>query len=117
MLRKLSLIFIRFTPLLLALNVLLKIAFYYYTISPTVINCVGIVTKVIILIGFIILSLTFKFCVYHRVLIYCVLICYLLCLANSVLGVNFFITTLIYFFAGATILSVVCVIYVYLKQK
>lgn len=67
MLRKLSLIFIRFTPLLLALNVLLKIAFYYYTISPTVINCVGIATRIIILIGFIILSLTFKFDVGQKI--------------------------------------------------
>lgn len=117
MLKKLSLIFIRFTPLLLALNVLFKIAFYYYTISPIVIDCVDVATSIVILVGFIILSFTFKFCIYHRILLYCVLICCLLCLINSILGISFFITMLIYFFVGATILSIVCVIYVYLKQK
>lgn len=117
MLRKLSLIFIRFTPLLLALNVLLKIAFYYYTISPIVISCVDVATSIVILVGFIILSFTFKFCIYHRILLYCVLTCYLLCLINSILGISFFITMLICFFTSVTILSIVCVIYTYLKQK
>lgn len=78
MLKKLSLIFIRFAPFLLALNILFKILLRYYTISTVIISCVDLVTVMVVLIGLIVLSLTFKFCIYHRILLYCVLVCYLL---------------------------------------
>ena len=84
MLKKLSLIFIRFAPFLLALNILFKILLRYYTISTVIISCVDLVTVMVVLIGLIVLSLTFKFCIYHRILLYCVLVCYLLHFVNNI---------------------------------
>lgn len=96
MLKKLSLIFIRFAPFLLALNILFKILLRYYTISTVIISCVDLVTVMVVLIGLIVLSLTFKFCIYHRILLYCVLVCYLLHFVNNILGINFFVTVNIF---------------------
>ena len=117
MLKKLSLIFIRFAPFLLALSVLSKILLYYCTISLIIIETIDIAAKILMVIGFIILSLTFKFCIYHRILLYCVLICYLLYLLNNVIGTNVFITALVTSFAVVTIILMIVVIYIYLKQK
>lgn len=117
MLKKLSLIFIRFAPFLLALSVLSKILLYYCTISLIIIETIDIAAKILMVIGFIILSLTFKFYIYHRILLYCVLICYLLYLLNNIIGINVFITALVTSFAVVTIILMIVVIYIYLKQK
>lgn len=117
MLKKLSLIFIRFAPFLLAISVLSTILLYYCPISLILIETIDIGAKVLMIVGFIILSLTFKFCIYHRILLYCVLICYLIYLFNNIVGINIFSIALITFFAIATIILMIVVIYVYLKQK
>ena len=118
MLEKLSLIFIRFAPFLLALNILFKILLLrYYTISTVIISCVDLVTVMVVLIGLIVLSLTFKFCIYHRILLYCVLVCYLLHFVNNILGINFFVTVLTYFFMMIVITLMIIIIYTYLKEK
>lgn len=117
MLKKLSLIFIRFAPFLLAISVLSNILLYYCPISLIIIETIDISAKVLMIVGFIILSLTFKFCIYHRILLYCVLICYLIYLFNNIVGINVFSIALITFFAIATIILMIVVIYVYLKQK
>lgn len=115
--KKLSLIFIRFAPFLLALNILFKILLRYYTISTVIISCVDLVTVMVVLIGLIVLSLTFKFCIYHRILLYCVLVCYLLHFVNNILGINFFVTVLTYFFVMIVITLMIIIIYTYLKEK
>nr|DAH01268.1 MAG TPA: cobalt/magnesium transport protein [Crassvirales sp.] len=117
MLKKLSLIFIRFAPFLLALNILFKILLRYYTVSTVIISCVDLVTVIMVLVGLIILSFTFKFCIYHRILLYCVLVCYLLHFVNNILGMNFFVAILTYFFAMIVITLMIIVIYTYLKEK
>lgn len=117
MLKKLSLIFICFAPFLLALNILFKILLRYYTISTVIISCVDLVTVMVVLIGLIVLSLTFKFCIYHRILLYCVLVCHLLHFVNNILGINFFVTVLTYFFVMIVITLMIIIIYTYLKEK
>lgn len=117
MLKKLSLIFIRFAPFLLALNILFKILLRYYTISTVIISCVDLVTVMVVLIGLIVLSLTFKLCIYHRILLYCVLVCYLLHFVNNILGINFFVTVLTHFFVMIVITLMIIIIYTYLKEK
>lgn len=117
MLKKLSLIFIRFATFLLALNILFKILLRYYTVSTVIISCVDLVTVIMVLVGLIILSFTFKFCIYPRILLYCVLVCYLLHFVNNILGMNFFVAILTYFFAMIVITLMIIVIYTYLKEK
>lgn len=69
MLRKLSIIFIRLAPVLLAIKILVLLLAEYFVVSSLLIGLVSSITDLLIAIGLLILSLTFKFCIYHRLII------------------------------------------------
>lgn len=73
MLRKFGIIFIKLAPVLLAILLLAK----YFVVSSLLIELVSSITDLLIAIGLLILSLTFKFCIYHRLIIYYVFVSYI----------------------------------------
>lgn len=77
MLRKLSIIFIRLAPVLLAIKILILLLAKYFVVSSLLIELVSSITDLLIAIGLLILSLTFKFCIYHRLIIYYVFVSYI----------------------------------------
>ena len=64
MLRKLSIIFIRLAPVLLAIKILVLLLAEYFVVSSLLIGLVSSITDLLIAIGLLILSLTFKFCIF-----------------------------------------------------
>lgn len=77
MLRKLSIIFIRLALVLLAIKILILLLAEYFVVSSLLIGLVSSITDLLIAIGLLILSLTFKFCIYHRLIIYYVFVSYI----------------------------------------
>lgn len=69
MLRKLSIIFIRLAPVLLAIKILVLLLAEYFVVSSLLIGLVSSITDLLIAIGLLILSLTFKFCIYHIIFV------------------------------------------------
>lgn len=74
MLKKLSLIFIKISSSILALDLFLKLMLIYFPINLLWIEVIDTITKMILIIGFMILSHIFKYCGYHRSLFYIVII-------------------------------------------
>jgi hypothetical protein len=116
MLKKLSLIFIKFSPFIIV-SILLKLFLLFITTNSQLIEVVDIVSKIILVIGLIILSFTFKFCLYHRLLLYCTLLCYILYLIYVVCSVNTFVVISIIFVLVIIIFVIIFLIIYYLKHK
>lgn len=74
MLKKLSLIFIKISSTILAVDLFLKLMLIYFPINLLWIEVIDVLSKLILCIGFVILSHTFKYCGYHRSLFYIILI-------------------------------------------
>lgn len=86
MLRKLSIIFIRLAPVLLAIKILVLLLAEYFVVSSLLIGLVSSITDLLIAIGLLILSLTFKFCIYHRLIIYYVFVSYISYIVSILFG-------------------------------
>ena len=115
MLKKLSILFIKFIPILFALNLLVQHLLHYDLLSVKTVNSIDIFINMIILINFFILSLLFKFCLYHRIFIYCVIICYLLYYIDSIFKLTLFPVIIFNFVLIVIIPSLLLL--VYLRQK
>lgn len=114
--KKLSLLFIKISSSILAIDVFLKLLTSYYLINQQLINIIDISSKIILTIGFIILSHVFKYCSYHRILLYIVLPGYLWYLINNFLYtftpfVTLFVTLALFIIIPLIFL----IIYIYLK--
>lgn len=94
MLRKLSIIFIRLAPVLLAIKILVLLLAEYFVVSSLLIGLVSSITDLLIAIGLLILSLTFKFCIYHRLIIYYVFVSYISYIVSILFG--FSLTNIIF---------------------
>lgn len=114
MLKKLSLIFIKFSPFIIV-SILLKLFLLFITTNSQLIEVVDIVSKIILVIGLIILSFTFKFCLYHRLLLYCTLLCYILYLIYTIYAINIFIIVAVIFMLIILIFITTFLIIYYLK--
>lgn len=110
MLRKLSIIFIRLAPVLLVL-----LLAEYFVVSSLLIGLVSSITDLLIAIGLLILSLTFKFCIYHRLIIYYVFVSYISYIVSILFG--FSLTNIIFvsLFLCLTIIIIFLVVYTYLR--
>lgn len=75
--RKFSLIFIKISSSILALDLFLKLMLIYFPINLLWIEVTDIILKMVLGIGLVILSYTFKYCGYHRSLFYIVLLGYI----------------------------------------
>lgn len=115
MLRKLSIIFIRLAPVLLAIKILVLLLAEYFVVSSLLIGLVSLITDLLIAIGLLILSLTFKFCIYHRLIIYYVFVSYISYIVSILFG--FSLTNIIFvsLFLCLTIIVIFLVVYTYLR--
>lgn len=115
MLRKLSIIFIRLAPVLLAIKILVLLLAEYFVVSSLLIGLVSSITDLLIAIGLLILSLTFKFCIYHRPIIYYVFVSYISYIVSILFG--FSLTNIIFvsLFLCLTIIVIFLVVYTYLR--
>lgn len=83
MLRKFGIIFIKLAPVLLAIKILILLLAKYFVVSSLLIELVSSITDLLIAIGLLILSLTFKFRIYHRLIIYYVFVSYISYIISS----------------------------------
>lgn len=115
MLRKLSIIFIRLAPVLLVIKILVLLLAEYFVVSSLLIGLVSSITDLLIAIGLLILSLTFKFCIYHRLIIYYVFVSYISYIVSILFG--FSLTNIIFvsLFLCLTIIVIFLVVYTYLR--
>lgn len=116
MLRKLSIIFIRLAPVLLAIKILVLLLAEYFVVSSLLIGLVSSITDLLIAIGLLILSLTFKFCIYHRLIIYYVFVSYISYIVSILFG--FSLTNIIFvslFLCLTIIIIIFLVVYTYLR--
>lgn len=116
MLKKLSLLYIKIVPIVLVINILLQIVSNYLFINYNVIKIIEYSSDMIILIGIILLSIVFRFCIYHRIFIYTLMLYYIsqiiILLTNNVY--TFIIVTII---LCITILFILLITHIYLKRK
>jgi hypothetical protein len=115
MLRKLSIIFIRLAPVLLAIKILVLLLAEYFVVSSLLIGLVSSITDLLIAIGLLILSLTFKFYIYHRLIIYYVFVSYISYIVSILF--EFSLTNIIFvsLFLCLTIIVIFLVVYTYLR--
>lgn len=115
MLRKLSIIFIRLAPVLLAIKILVLLLAEYFVVSSLLIGLVSSITDLLIAIGLLILSLTFKFYIYHRLIIYYVFVSYISYIVSILF--EFSLTNIIFvsLFLCLTIIIIFLVVYTYLR--
>lgn len=115
MLRKLSIIFIRLAPVLLAIKILVLLLAEYFVVSSLLIGLVSSITDLLIAIGLLILSLTFKFYIYHRLIIYYVFVSYISYIVSILF--RFSLTNIIFvsLFLCLTIIIIFLVVYTYLR--
>lgn len=114
MLKKLSLIFIKFSPFIIV-SILLKLLLLFITTNLQLVEIVDIASKIILVIGLIILSFTLKFCLCHRSLLYCTLLCYILYLIYIIYLSNAFIIVTIIFILTILVFIIILLIIYYLK--
>ena len=98
MLRKFGIIFIKLAPVLLAIKILILLLAKYF-----------------IAIGLLILPLTFKFCIYHRLIIYYVFVSYISYIISILF--EFSLTNIVFIssFLCLTIIVIFLVVYTYLR--
>lgn len=117
MLKKLSLLFIKISSSILALDLFLKLMLIYFPINLLWIEIIDTVSKMILSIGFVVLSIIFKYCWYHRSLFYIVIIGNILYLLHLIITID--VTVIIYFIFGLIISITVMfiIIYFYLNGR
>lgn len=116
MLRKLSIIFIRLAPVLLTIKILILLLAEYFVVSSLLIGLVSSITDLLIAIGLLILSLTFKFCIYHRLIIYYVFVSYISYIVSILFGFSLTNVIFVSLFLCLTIIIIIfLVVYTYLR--
>ena len=95
MLRKLSIIFIRLAPVLLAIKILVLLLAEYFVVSSLLIGLVSSITDLLIA-NWITYTLTniLSFCIYHRLIIYYVFVSYISYIVSILFG--FSLTNIIF---------------------
>lgn len=111
MLKKLSLLFIKISSSILALDLFLKLMLIYFPIDLLWIEVIDTISKMILSIGFVVLSIIFKYCWYHRSLFYIVIVGNILYLVYLLITLD--ITMVIYFIFGLIISIIVMFIIIY----
>ena len=82
MLRKITIYLIKLLPYIMMLAVLIKLGSLYLVLESPLFLAIDLIFDIIVVIVLILISFVFKFCVYHRIFLYFVIICnivYFLC--------------------------------------
>ena len=117
MLKKLSLIFIKISSSILALGLFLKLMLIYFPINLLWIEVIDIISKMVLSIGFVILSIIFKYCWYHRSLFYIVIICNILYLLYLIITIDVIIMLYFTLILIISIIVMFIIIYFYLNGR
>lgn len=117
MLKKLSLLFIKFSVALFTIDIFTKIILLFCPINLIWIDIVDGILKILLIFGFIILSFTFKFCIYHRILLYMICLSYMcgILYLLSIINANMFVN--IIWIILVSILVSILIIYIYLNGR
>lgn len=115
MLRKFGIIFIKLAPVLLAIKILILLLAKYFVVSSLLIELVSSITDLLIAIGLLILSLTFKFYIYHRLIIYYVFVSYISYIISILFEFSLANIVFISSFLCLTIIVIFLVVYTYLR--
>lgn len=116
MLRKVSLLYIKLLPIILAFYIGIQNITTYVLIDYNILNFINHICIIIILIGSILLSFTFKFCIYHRLLLY-VLLIYDCCKLLNLFINDIYIAIYLTIICIMSILFVYFIIHKYLSKK
>ena len=117
MLKKLSLIFIKISSSILALDLFLKLMLIYFPINLLWIEVIDIISKMVLSIGFVILSIIFKYCWYHRSLFYIVIIGNILYLLYLIMTIDVIIMLYFTLILIISIIVMFIIIYFYLNGR
>lgn len=117
MLKKLSLIFIKISSSILALDLFLKLMLIYFPINLLWIEVIDIISKMVLSIGFVILSIIFKYCWYHRSLFYIVIIGNILYLLYLIMIIDVIIMLYFTLILIVSIIVMFIIIYFYLNGR
>lgn len=115
MLKKLSLIVVKFMPVLLALKIFMILMVQYVSDYLYMDEVISVIVDILNAIGVLILSLTFKFCIYHRLMVYYVIISYLLYLAYMLLAMHTMAAIYLISILVIVFIAMSLVIYTYLR--
>lgn len=116
MLRKVSLLYIKLLPIILAFYIGIQNITTYVLIDYNILKIVDYICIIIILIGSILLSFTFKFCIYHRLLLY-VLLIYDCCKLLNLFINDIYFALYLFIICIISILFVYFIIHKYLSKK
>lgn len=117
MLKKLSLLFIKISSSILALDLFLKLMLIYFPINLLWIEVIDTISKMILSIGFVVLSIIFKYCWYHRSLFYIVIIGNILYLLYLTITIDIIIMLCFMLFLIISIIVMFTIIYFYLNGR
>ena len=117
MLKKLSLIFIKISSSILALDLFLKLMLIYFPINLLWIEVIDIISKMILSIGFVMLSIIFKYCLHHRSLFYIVIIGNILYLLYLIMTIDVIIMLYFTLILIISIIVMFIIIYFYLNGR
>ena len=117
MLKKLSLLFIKISSSILALDLFLKLMLIYFPINLLWIEVIDTISKMILSIGFVVLSIIFKYCWYHRSLFYIVIVGNILYLLYLIITIDIIIMLCFILFLIIIIIVMFTIIYFYLNGR
>ena len=117
MLKKLSLLFIKISSSILALDLFLKLMLIYFPINLLWIEVIDTISKMILSIGFVVLSIIFKYCWYHRSLFYIVIISNILYLLYLTITIDIITMLCFILFLIISIIVMFTIIYFYLNGR
>ena len=109
-LKILSIAVVKYIPIILSICILGAIIIHYWLPSIGLINIIWMIYYVCQLCAFLILSLTFKFCIYHRLIIYYLFLTFAILALDSmvVLPISVFtFKTILLTISGITLIAVI----------
>lgn len=114
-LNKLTLTCVKYVPIIFAMIIFASLILSYTDCHYLIAEILGNIFDLIVTLSFLVFSIVYKFCIYHRLIIYYIFINYLLLMYDKLFEIpisdeNFFILLMI--LAG---ISLIVVIYTYIK--
>lgn len=116
LLKKLSLIFIKIIPFVLGFIFLSQMILSYFLVPNYILDTITISGQIITIIGILILSKTFKFCIYHRILLYWIILCLIFYIITFYVDMDILWIVTIFSILLYIMLITILIIYIYLRR-
>lgn len=114
-LKILSIAIVKYIPIILAIYTLITIISSFWIKGLIIADILWKTFYTLQLIGFLILSKTFKFCIYHQLIIYYLMFVFLIFEINYLIGIPIFIGILSKILLIISGITIIAVILTYLK--